>query len=74
MVYCDLSDISSCQNIVHGHFMVGPHTDRDSCTAGAKIVYPVDIPLIGLLWRQAINLVLQAGKNLRGWSLEAKVS
>ena len=36
----DLSDISSCQNMVQGHFMWGPRTNRDSCATDTQNTWP----------------------------------
>ena len=37
------------------------HPNQNSCVAGAKILDPVGIALMGCLSHQAVNLVLQAG-------------
>ena len=41
-----------------------PYTNLDLCTPGEKILEHVGIPLLGRLGYQAINLVMQASKNL----------
>ena len=39
------------------------HTRIERCTAGAKILEPIGIPFLRRFRQQAINLVLQAGKD-----------
>ena len=54
--------------------MLGKRTNLNSYAEGAKVFDPVGIPLIGCIRYQAINLVLQAGKDLGGGPSEAKKS
>ena len=52
---------SDSSNIPESEYGTRPCTNQYSCTAGAKIF---GIPLLGRLRHQAMNLVLQAGKDL----------
>ena len=52
--------------------MWGLRTNQDLRAAGTKILTFVDITLMGRLSHQTMNLILQAGKSLKGWPTEAK--
>ena len=57
--------VSHCVRIWHKAVLCRePRTNRDSCVAGTKFLDTVGIPFLGYLSYQAINLVLQAGKDL----------
>ena len=60
---------SHCIRIWHMAILwQGPRTNRNSCVAGAKILDSVGVLLMGRLRHQAINIVMQVGKDL-GWTI-----
>ena len=64
----------SCQNYDTKPFYGWGRARIETCVVGIKNFDLVSIPLMRRLRHQAINLVLQTGKNLGGRLLEAKIS
>ena len=56
------------KKMAQGRFMMGSLKNRESCAADAKILDPVGILHFEYLRDKAMNLVLQASKDLLGKS------